>query len=295
MSAATMTGPEMLRDLRRQYGLTQEHLANMAGLHVRTIRGLESGRITKPRRTSMDLLAQALGLDVARYLALLAAWGIHEPLPASLAGPRSGTTRMEVIEAFLARSRNSFKSMSLSELVIVDEDRRPAVRTTQDVVVALIDGVSSPCIFYDPEDDEIDIDKYHLTDLQNCVVEREMRDPAGRAKLFELRLARPLRLGETQVLHYSVDFRGARTTVEPTRRTGGEEIAGFSQSPVSYLLEVRFHERAVPSSCSQVFQPRPTGPVHPVAPLGLSPENSVHIALLNPKPGGHGIAWRWED
>lgn len=282
----------MLKDLRRQYGLTQERLADIAGLHVRTIRGLESGRITRPRRSSMDLLARALGLDIERYLALLAAWDIHEPAMPEPATAEPGT-RMEAIEAFLARSRKSYRSVTVNELVVIGEDRRTVTRTTQDVAVALVDGFSSMGIFYDPEEDAIDIDKYHLTDLENCEVEREMRDPAGRAKLFELRLPRPLRQGETQVVHYSVDMRAARTAAATALPTTGDEITGFSHSPASYLLEVRFHERATPAVCTQVFQPRPTAPVHEVGRLALSSRNSVHIALLNPKPGGHGIAWRW--
>jgi tetratricopeptide (TPR) repeat protein/transcriptional regulator with XRE-family HTH domain len=50
---------------RRRLGLTQEGLAERAGLSVRTIRMLESGRTRAPRQGSVRLLAEAFGLDGA--------------------------------------------------------------------------------------------------------------------------------------------------------------------------------------------------------------------------------------
>ncbi|WP_328912330.1 MULTISPECIES: helix-turn-helix domain-containing protein [unclassified Streptomyces] len=55
-----------LAELRYLRGWTQEQLAEHSGLSVRTIRNLELGRVLNPRRSSMDLLAQALDLDSAQ-------------------------------------------------------------------------------------------------------------------------------------------------------------------------------------------------------------------------------------
>lgn len=52
----------LVRRLREQALLTQEELAERAGLSVRTVRGVESGRIGRPRSASVRLLAEALGL-----------------------------------------------------------------------------------------------------------------------------------------------------------------------------------------------------------------------------------------
>jgi transcriptional regulator with XRE-family HTH domain len=49
--------------LRGQHGWTQEQLAERSGLSVRTIRNLELGRVQNPRRSSLDLLADVLGLE----------------------------------------------------------------------------------------------------------------------------------------------------------------------------------------------------------------------------------------
>lgn len=48
---------------RRRRGLTQEALAEQAGLSVRTVRGIEGGHVRRPRLQSLRLLADALSPD----------------------------------------------------------------------------------------------------------------------------------------------------------------------------------------------------------------------------------------
>ncbi|TDD62129.1 helix-turn-helix domain-containing protein [Kribbella antibiotica] len=62
---------DLLLDFRVQAGLSQEELAERAGLSVRTIRELEAGRVARPRKDSVRLLSSGLGLgaeDAARFL-----------------------------------------------------------------------------------------------------------------------------------------------------------------------------------------------------------------------------------
>ncbi|MFG2205691.1 helix-turn-helix domain-containing protein [Streptomyces sp. NPDC048638] len=63
----------LLRRLRREAGMTQEVLAERAGVGVRTIRGLETGERADPRVTTVRLLADALGLSPEAREGLLAA------------------------------------------------------------------------------------------------------------------------------------------------------------------------------------------------------------------------------
>nr|WP_202486960.1 helix-turn-helix domain-containing protein [Streptomyces sp. SID8354] len=62
----------MLKRLRREANLTQEALAERAGVGVRTIRGLETGERADPRVTTVRLLADALGLRPEERERLLA-------------------------------------------------------------------------------------------------------------------------------------------------------------------------------------------------------------------------------
>ncbi|MGH3736263.1 MAG: ATP-binding protein [Micromonosporaceae bacterium] len=62
---------DAIRTHRRRRGTTQEELARETGLSARTIRNLESGRIGRPRPSTVQLLADALGLagaDRDRFL-----------------------------------------------------------------------------------------------------------------------------------------------------------------------------------------------------------------------------------
>ncbi|GAA2495656.1 ATP-binding protein [Winogradskya humida] len=63
----------VLRSYRLRAKLTQEELAVRAAVGVRTVRDLERGRASRPQRTTVELLAAALGLTGADRLAFLAA------------------------------------------------------------------------------------------------------------------------------------------------------------------------------------------------------------------------------
>jgi transcriptional regulator with XRE-family HTH domain len=63
------TFADQLRDLRRASGLSQEELAERAGMSVRALRKLESGATQTPRRDTIDLLASALHLDATAQAA----------------------------------------------------------------------------------------------------------------------------------------------------------------------------------------------------------------------------------
>lgn len=65
----------VIRLARVRAGLTQESLAELAGVSARTIRNLESRRIVAPRQSSLRALVDALAIDaeVAGDLFALAA------------------------------------------------------------------------------------------------------------------------------------------------------------------------------------------------------------------------------
>ncbi|WP_336203849.1 ATP-binding protein [Nonomuraea sp. LPB2021202275-12-8] len=78
-------GP-LLRGWRERALLTQEQLAERAGLNVRTVRRLEAGGPRRPRTASIVMLATALGLDGAERATLSAVARGH-PAPAGRDDP----------------------------------------------------------------------------------------------------------------------------------------------------------------------------------------------------------------
>src|ERR1700710_1068592 len=67
-------GPRYLKEARSNARLTQEQLANGAAVHVRTIRNLESGRIVRPHRATLEALASILDMGHNERNYFLAQW-----------------------------------------------------------------------------------------------------------------------------------------------------------------------------------------------------------------------------
>jgi predicted ATPase/DNA-binding XRE family transcriptional regulator len=76
---------DLLRRLRRGARLTQEELAVRANVGVRTLRDLETGKAARPQRSTVGLLAEALGLSGSTRAAFDVAARGHSAIP----NPRS--------------------------------------------------------------------------------------------------------------------------------------------------------------------------------------------------------------
>lgn len=147
---------DLLLDLRVQAGLSQEELADRAKLSVRTIRELEAGRVARPRKDSVRLLSQGLGLrdgDAGRFLAAAGhasvrpviavadpaptglRWRGTRPIPDGLVGR---DTELAEIERLLRQNRLVTLvgpgGVGKTELALAAADRVSSVDTTVVVV-----------------------------------------------------------------------------------------------------------------------------------------------------------------
>ena len=90
---------ELLRHYRRAAGLTQEELAEEAGVSPRSISGWESGGVHLPRRDTLAMLVRALGLEGAERGTLQASIerpGPTPPRPARAARTQSATDAQQL-------------------------------------------------------------------------------------------------------------------------------------------------------------------------------------------------------
>src|SRR3954466_937445 len=72
-ATASSTFGTLLKRYRLAAGLTQEGLAERAGVSARGVQDLERGVRAAPRPETVRLLAEALGLDAAAHAGLIAA------------------------------------------------------------------------------------------------------------------------------------------------------------------------------------------------------------------------------
>ncbi|HEU4422867.1 MAG TPA: tetratricopeptide repeat protein [Pilimelia sp.] len=113
----------LVRALRERALLSQEELAQRSGLSVGTVRGLESGRIRRPRSGSVRLLADALRLtEQDRKMLVMAVQGeqvevganrsahagvVPAQLPAAVAGFTGRADQLKALDAMLAADRET--------------------------------------------------------------------------------------------------------------------------------------------------------------------------------------------
>ncbi|TDB72380.1 helix-turn-helix domain-containing protein [Micromonospora sp. KC721] len=115
---------ELLRGHRLAAGLTQAELAERAGLGVRTVRDLERGRASRPQRSTVELLADALGLTGGVRAAFLSAARRRTVERAAAGGGEVGAT---AVAASAPASGTPFALPPPVELVGRERDRADLV------------------------------------------------------------------------------------------------------------------------------------------------------------------------
>ncbi|MFF4930710.1 helix-turn-helix domain-containing protein [Streptomyces griseofuscus] len=78
---------QRLRHLRTRAGLSQEALSHTAGVSVRALADMERGRTRGPQRRTVQVLAEALGLDDAEAADLEKSAAVGRPRPRTATGP----------------------------------------------------------------------------------------------------------------------------------------------------------------------------------------------------------------
>ena len=290
--AREQPGAKRLKEARTAARFTQEQLASAASVHVRTVRNLESGRITRPRRANLESLASILGMGRSERDDFISQWTpIVDP---ALSIPAVIDTSSNQLNELARNAMSSFVILALDEVVEISNCRMINDWATQEVIEARLDDVERRIVIYQPENAMLDLNELHLHGLHNCFLEDELVFSNAGVKVFILNLQRRLRRGESHLLRYRADFGSAyQSTVYNDRLAVNEAVSGFLRPPRSYVLEVHFSDVAVPTELVQIFQPTMSSPIREIKLLIPDSKSSVHIGLVEPRAGAHGIRWKW--
>ena len=115
-----MTLAERIRTARKERQLSQEALANRAGMSLRAFRSLETGEADDPHYSTLSKLAEALGLSVSELVGEKSLVPLAEA-PEGEAGPPAQVDRLQVLNDY-AESFSSIAEKKRRELEILEEE-----------------------------------------------------------------------------------------------------------------------------------------------------------------------------
>ena len=279
--------------------MTQQHLADLADVSLRTVRGLETDQISSPHFDSVRRLAAALALDHADRRSFLAAWGFDDRSSFSEVADLFGDTDdAAALRAAVRANAASTDQLSVSTKIRLGNDRRIEFMESRLVVVARIDGVVGRTHISEAVSAS-KVDLIEMVDLENSVVLRERALPRLRAKAFDVGFGRTLLRGQIHAYQYRVDYRQANSTTRfdrdvPTPIADHAGSGSYRTTPLHHL-EVWFDADDPPARCEQIFRARP-GDGGRIVALGDVPLNrwaTAQLILQNARPGLHGLRWTW--
>lgn len=275
--AARNVSLEQLRRELRERGAT---------VSVATLSYWQSGRSKPERATSVAALRpleEILGLPRG-FLTSRLGEALHAQQSGELYAlaslPKVGEERTSHIDAAVAQLGMNYDDLtwvSVHDRLRVDAR---GVETSHDVRLVLQarhDGVDRYPVWLETDDATFPV----VTAMTNCRVGRVREFAQFSGVAVEMRLARPLRAGETMLVEHRQGLIGPRQRVAYAWR----QVASPSRDVV---IEVGFDDTAVPTSACMhsmvggVAEHRGVA-VHPVI-QGLFVDN---------EPGCYGVAWTW--
>ncbi|WP_210650505.1 helix-turn-helix transcriptional regulator [Nocardioides sp. SYSU D00065] len=270
-----------LRALRQEGGLSQAALARRSGVSVRTIRGLETGRVTRPHTSTLEALVDALGIDGARREHELRRWRSADTLApfSEIMTPSAD----DVLAAAGVRAAVDMRIRRVARRAYVDADRCVGYSTNELLIEALADGLDHHPVLMTADNQDA-LDQVQVEDTVGCTVALRRPVPDLAVVAFELDLGTPMRSGESRVIAFRTSGAGRPVEVGETDWT----IDGFRRSVGHHSLHVVFTGPTPQRVWETVDVERSR-----VRELTLDPFGGVHIAAEDRPPGVYGIEWSW--
>ncbi|ORT57639.1 hypothetical protein [Streptomyces sp. CB03238] len=204
------------------------------------------------------------------YRSLVGVSGAVEQLIAELEAPADG----------------GLHTVGHQERVRVGAGRELVGRDSQQVVRAHRDGIDRYLAIHHG-DPGCDPERVVVRAGENCRTGRVRWHGETGVVVAELLFDARLRAGETYLFGYGFE--------DGTGGVSGEYVRGFSFAGGQYVLQVRFHEDALPVRCRRFAQTSAGAPRGARSDLTLSGRHrTVHFVEQGVRPGILGIDWDWE-
>jgi transcriptional regulator with XRE-family HTH domain len=289
-SVTTAATGRRLRSLRTAAGLTQEELAERAGISARALRALETGTAKRARPDTVDRIARVLGLTDDDKQDLLKRWRQD----AQTVTYQSLYTRHDAERTELSRlvelQVRALRTVSKYTWEQVDADRHNVESSnnrTVEVVAAGVDRIWQTTTF---NYQTADVDRLTVVEPQNATVGGTRHFPSIGVVAIELLFGRELPVGSLYAYGYGFDFRGVITERTPPFSGALDASAG----PGSALtLGVKFTAPELPINIRRVQQPKVDIPLQVTGSVELSELGTATIVVDSTIPGAYGIVWDW--
>ncbi|WP_146073671.1 XRE family transcriptional regulator [Amycolatopsis sp. CA-126428] len=171
---------------------------------------------------------------------------------------------------------------SVHDRMVLDEHGRERALQVRMVAEATVDGVDRLMTYYQADSSLTTPPAYRIARParpgQVCL------DPETGMVAGELRLERPLALGEVTVVEFEIRFADGSRIDHYHRR--------FTRPVAEYVCQVQFGPR-VPARIRSFEQRGLGGPEHPSRPVSVGAAHVATLAARDVRPGIRGIGWRW--
>ncbi|MEV6521243.1 hypothetical protein AB0M43_04765 [Longispora sp. NPDC051575] len=278
----------------RRRGLTLDRLCHRLAerdirLSTAALSYWASGRRRPERGDSLKgvvALEEVLGLPPGALTALLPPprprGRYSTGLEPSLRPWRAGVLE-RMAEDLAMPAHSGLRRLSVDEHVTIDAERCERTRRVREVMRAERDDLSRFYLFWQVDDPTAG--RPGFTDLWGCRPGRHRWDPASGYLITEMLLDSRLDVGDTAIVRYTLDLPG-HTPVTRCTRTVSRTVHAFA-------LEVTFAPGTVPVRCASFHQAAADEADEDLRDLRVDPSGSVHLALIEARPGVYGIQLYW--
>lgn len=284
-------GGDLLRQRRRAAGLSQQELAAVAGVSVRTVRNLERGNhSSRPFPATIAALGDALRLSLEDRSAVLDSWNAAS----NSKGFADLDVRLAVIIDALRASgvanHADYRVLHRTRRITIGPDRTILWQTEEQLVVADTDGVQRLFMLI-PSDAAFDPADLTFSAICSCGLRQRLVQDV---LVVEIDLGRALRAGEQQFMSFRADtHRPEPLTSGRGRALQPQELvtSGFRGGVKSLVIHVQF-DGPTPSRAWTLARLPPSA-VEERTDVRLDGWNGLTMAGQDLPPGTYGLRWQW--